>query len=89
MYDINDRYFIWKRQFKIKNSFRIAKMLSRGQNQELDTLEDIFRQKEGDLESGILNFTLRDKGNKSLFPFCLHHYVLNASCLVHIANFKM
>ena len=37
-------------------------MLSRGQNQELDILEDIFRQKEGDLESGILNFTLRDKG---------------------------
>jgi hypothetical protein len=38
-------------------------MLSRGQNRELDTLEDIFRQTEGDLESGILNFTSRDKGS--------------------------
>ncbi|XP_028394097.1 uncharacterized protein LOC114518320 isoform X2 [Dendronephthya gigantea] len=38
-------------------------MISRGQNKgvELDLLEDIFRQKERDLEKGILNFTLRDK----------------------------
>jgi hypothetical protein len=38
-------------------------MWSRGQNQELHTLEDIFRQKERDLENGILNFTSRDKGS--------------------------
>lgn len=36
-------------------------MLSQEKKQELDTLEDIFRQKEKDLEKGILNFTIRDK----------------------------
>lgn len=43
-------------------------MISRGQNKgvELDLLEDIFRQKERDLEKGILNFTLRDKGSYCL-----------------------
>lgn len=45
-------------------------MLSRAHNQgvELDTLEDIFRQKERDVENGILNFSSRDKG---LFCMCM------------------
>lgn len=42
-------------------------MFSRGQNQELDTLEDIFRQTQGDLENGIVNFSSRYKGAYVLF----------------------
>ncbi len=56
--NIHDGFYKPKQYF-----FRIDKMFSRGQNQELHTLEDIFRQKERDLENGILNFTSRDKGS--------------------------
>lgn len=47
---------------------RVAEMFPRNQSQgfELDALEDIFRQKERDLEKGILNFTSRDKGEHKL-----------------------